>query len=311
MEENKIIILTEENLKCAMGGGRFLQVKDVQRNSARENTVISFEAYKQKMQTATVSKEPVNTQEVVPSGSVEIPQEEIAPSISEVPVMESTPVQEVAEVVPTPEPVVETPVQEVSMPEVPVQPEPGINMVSPVEEPVMESTPVVEEPTIPEVPVMNVSPVQEVAEVVPAPEPVVETPVQGVEIVSQTTPVSEYDALTEELAKIDAECNQKIIDINVERENRKQEVMNQYKQKIEEEKAQIIDLKTRAEEHLKNAQAAEQIATIAHQNAMNMTSGQVTETPMMEVPTNDAFPQNFVTPEVPSLEDQPVLAKVA
>jgi len=111
--------------------------------------------------------------------------------------------------------------------------------------------------------------------------------------------------MLKELAVIDTECNQKIVDINLERENRKQDVIVRYKSKIESERTQIMDFKERAAEHLKNAQAAEQIATIAQQNAMNLQPEQpsVNVAPMMnEIPS-------IPTSEIPSLDEASVLSK--
>lgn len=105
-----------------------------------------------------------------------------------------------------------------------------------------------------------------VADIVDVPTP----EVGQVEIVPTEEKKSDYDALIEKIVSINEKYDQEIVNIN---SNRNQEILallDENKQKLTDAEAQITDLKNRAEEHLKNAQAAEQIATIAHQNAQNV-----------------------------------------
>ncbi len=274
MEDKVIVINNVDVLTCAIGSGRFLQVKDVQRNSLRSNTDAAFQSFQQTSQVEM----PVNEVVMEPQLSnetIEIPQ------VVETPVETSIPVVEAP---------AETPVAVAEVPVVSPELSESVSM------PVVEEN-ISMEPSVVETPQESVVPVVENA------------PSNAVEIVSQVSTDSEYDLLMDELAKIDQECNQKIVDINAEREARKQKVLADHKQKIQAEKEQIVDFKTRAEEHLKNAQAAEQIATIAHQNAMNIASqtNVANTTVQSEIP----FAPNITGLEDLSLSSQQVLAKIA
>ncbi len=157
------------------------------------------------------------------------------PSIFTPPVTE--PVMPTSEVTPSPIPVIEPAPEPASVPFVaPVVPEP-----TPVSEPVVVpiASPVTSEPT----------------------KVVTETTNNNVEIVSNNKK-TDYDTLMEEIASL----NQKYqTELNA--------ILEKYQTKINAYETQINDLKGQAEEHLKNAQAAETIATIAHQNAQNVNPG--------------------------------------
>ena len=147
------------------------------------------------------------------------------------------PVMPTSEVAPSPIPVIEPAPEPASVPFVaPVVPEP-----TPVSEPVVVPivSPVTSEPT----------------------KVVTETTNNNVEIVSNNKK-TDYDTLMEEIASL----NQKYqTELNA--------ILEKYQTKINAYETQINDLKGQAEEHLKNAQAAETIATIAHQNAQNVNPG--------------------------------------
>mgnify|MGYP004548571167 FL=1 len=147
------------------------------------------------------------------------------------------PVMPTSEVTPSPIPVIEPAPEPASVPFVaPVVPEP-----TPVSEPVVVpiASPVTSEPT----------------------KVVTETTNNNVEIVSNNKK-TDYDTLMEEIASL----NQKYqTELNA--------ILEKYQTKINAYETQINDLKGKAEEHLKNAQAAETIATIAHQNAQNVNPG--------------------------------------
>lgn len=147
------------------------------------------------------------------------------------------PVMPTSEVTPSPIPVIEPAPEPASVPFVaPVVPEP-----TPVSEPVVVpiASPVTNEPT----------------------KVVTETTNNNVEIVSNNKK-TDYDTLMEEIASL----NQKYqTELNA--------ILEKYQTKINAYETQINDLKGKAEEHLKNAQAAETIATIAHQNAQNVNPG--------------------------------------
>ncbi len=147
------------------------------------------------------------------------------------------PVMPTSEVTPSPIPVIEPAPEPASVPFVaPVVPEP-----TPVSEPVVVpiASPVTSEPT----------------------KIVTETTNNNVEIVSNNKK-TDYDTLMEEIASL----NQKYqTELNA--------ILEKYQTKINAYETQINDLKGKAEEHLKNAQAAETIATIAHQNAQNVNPG--------------------------------------
>ena len=151
------------------------------------------------------------------------------------------------------------PVTEPVMPTSEVTPSP-IPVIEPVPEPksVPFVAPVVPKPTT----------VSEPA-VVPIASPVTSEPTKvvtentnnNVEIVSNNKK-TDYDTLMEEIASL----NQKYqTELNA--------ILEKYQTKINAYETQINDLKGQAEEHLKNAQAAETIATIAHQNAQNVNPG--------------------------------------
>ena len=147
------------------------------------------------------------------------------------------PVMPTSEVSPSPIPVIEPAPEPASVPFVaPVVPEP-----TPVSEPVVVpiASPVTSEPT----------------------KVVTENTNNNVEIVSNNKK-TDYDTLMEEIASL----NQKYqTELNA--------ILEKYQTKINAYETQINDLKGKAEEHLKNAQAAETIATIAHQNAQNVNPG--------------------------------------
>lgn len=152
------------------------------------------------------------------------------------------------------------PVSESVMPTSVVTPSP-IPVIEPVPEPVSTSfvAPVVPEVNSASDPVVvpNI-----VSPVTPEPAPVMEEPVNNnVEIVSNNDKKTDYDALMEEIASLNQRYQ---TELNA--------ILEKYQAKMNAYETQINDLKGKAEEHLKNAQAAETIATIAHQNAQSVQS---------------------------------------
>lgn len=151
------------------------------------------------------------------------------------------------------------PVTEPVMPTNEVTPSP-IPVIEPAPEPasVPFVAPVVPKPTTVSEPAV----VPIASPVTSEPTPVVtETTNNNVEIVSNNKK-TDYDTLMEEIASL----NQKYqTELNA--------ILEKYQTKINAYETQINDLKGQAEEHLKNAQAAETIATIAHQNAQNVNPG--------------------------------------
>lgn len=277
MEDKIVFLNTQMEVKRAMGEGHFLQVKDIQRNGIHDF------AASQIAKAVTMVQETIH-EEVAEVPIAPVPQVSLQPEeslVSQAPVVEAPAV----DVSPLEVQMPETPVLEPQVPEVPSAPSPEIA-------PVMDV--VSEAPEVPVATPVDVVPTEQHAEVS-----------SGVEIVEEKKEETELDVMLKELAVIDTECNQKIVDINLERENRKQDVIVRYKSKIESERTQIMDFKERAAEHLKNAQAAEQIATIAQQNAMNLQPEQpsVNVAPMMnEIPS-------IPTSEIPSLDEASVLSK--
>lgn len=95
-----------------------------------------------------------------------------------------------------------------------------------------------------------------------SPEPVQTQP--EIEIVpNESSKKTEYDELLGRIKTINEEYNKKIADLNAERTQKIEEAML-------EAKAGIETLQDKAAEHLKNAQAAEQIAHIAYENAQQI-----------------------------------------
>ncbi len=171
------------------------------------------------------------------------------------------------------------------------------------------TTPVMDIPTAPvaETPTESVASTPEVTNEIPvtpvpqsepegqAPtnvEPVINEEQSGVEVVENEESITAK--LEKELQTIDDEIDAKIVELNEERKRRHQEVVQKYGAEIEEAKKNIIDFKSRAEEHLKNAQAAEQIAMMAKQNAEAISQNPVmdlptppTDAPVIETPSNE------------------------
>jgi len=210
-----------------------------------------------------------------------------------------TMIQEVSEVLEAPaptEPVVET-FESVPQMETP-QPE---EIVVEPSAPVVASIPPVEVPSEPVAPVV---------------EPVS----TGVEIVSEPKE-TEFDSFIRELNEVDALYDQKIIDLNEERKAKKQEVFHRHRTAMEASYQKAKEDVAKAHDFMKNAQTAEQIAMIAHQNAMNnaQTADVPSVAPVMPTPEESqnavSFPgvteSSFMAPPIPSIEDANVLQRVA
>ena len=184
----------------------------------------------------------------------------------------------------TPEqPVVENPAPAISIPEQPVieNPAPAISIP---EQPIVENTDIAvnftnpampnEEPPIidlgvpfdsgisteqpeQEVPIENNNSANNNLEITPQ-----------IEIIpSEKKHNTAYDVLAQEINRINEQYDQQIVQIN---EKRKEEINGV----IEAARQGILDLQEQASEHLKNAQAAEQIAHIAFNNAQSSQNNQ-------------------------------------
>lgn len=290
-----------ETLPAAVGDGRTLGLNPTQFDTLKKNAASQIVAFS--------SKEADNSQSISEvSANENISAEPVAQAVSEMPAVENTtPVVDtpvVENVVSPVEPVVPNVASEVVNPQPIVDPQP---VVTPVPEvvPVVENSPVQNpvtvDPVIPSVenniPVVPESPVVEDVPVVDTTAPVIESPVSApvvdtpvtttipepvipevsptpvpgqVEIVSSTPENTDYDALMNQIEEINVNYDKQIAELNKKRTEEIQKALEDNKEKIAQYESNIKDLQGRAEEHLKNAQAAETIATIAQANAQNI-----------------------------------------
>ena len=282
-----------ETLPAAVGDGRTLGLSPIQFDTLKKNADSQIVLFRnQKVETTSqssvesniVASEPtveVTTPETASNSVIEPVVPEVSPSVSPVEnVISETPSvlenPEVSPVVPnvvTPEPVV-SPVLDaapVVSQDAPVSSTDSVINDIPVVDittPVMEesaSAPVIDTPVIP-------TPVE--------PEPVVSpvvldaAPTGQVEIVSNTKENTDYDQLITRIEEINANYDKQIQELNQKRTEEIKKALEENKEKIAQYESKIKDLQGRAEEHLKNAQAAETIATIAQANAQNMEQSQ-------------------------------------
>ena len=94
-------------------------------------------------------------------------------------------------------------------------------------------------------------------------QPVISTEPQIEIVSSNNNRKTEYDALAEEIAKINEEFDNKIIELNTQRKNAIDNALTRSKE-------HLLEIQDKATEHLKNAQAAEQIANIAYEKAQTL-----------------------------------------
>ncbi len=99
-------------------------------------------------------------------------------------------------------------------------------------------------------------------------EPAVETPI--VEPVSETPVVSGPEIVEEEKENDFDKMQQEIEQATNEYQEKIANIIANYKKKIVQTIKEANNMKEQASDHLKNAQAAEQIVTMAYQNSMNM-----------------------------------------
>lgn len=275
-----------ETLPAAVGDGRTLGLNPTQFDTLKKNASAQIVAFSSKSQ----EQAPVESIASQPE-SVQAP---VTPAVPETPVVAEDTVTssvEPNEVMAGP---TENTITEVASPvePAPVIPEP-VTVESPAVSPVIpDVTPVPVTSEIPAVdttaPVMpdvapNVgaseNPTSEVVQttqtplVTPViPEPVIQeeppAPLPGqVEIVSSNPDNTDYDKLMTQIENINANYDKQIAELNQKRAAEIMEALESNKNKIIDYEAKIKDLQGRAEEHLKNAQAAETIATIAQANA--------------------------------------------
>lgn len=246
---SKIISLTDykgsiKELKAAMGFGRNLALNNDQTEKLKENPKTKTLEYLNQS-----SNEEQKKEEIIEETTQTNVESTENPPVEENPVLESNPVinEEIG-------------VMDISNP-APINIEEE-NIIPPA----IDIEPVV-------MPIIEEQPKEE-AKIEPS--PIEENPIEQnqVEIVKEEGQNQDFEQLINEIAKINDEFNQKIIEINEERAQKIKDAIYANKNKLIEQQEQIIDLKNRAEEHLKNAQAAEQIATIAHQNAQNVVQNE-------------------------------------
>ena len=150
-----------------------------------------------------------------------------------------------------------------------IEPSPQVDLASPS---------VVETPVTTVNDIFEVSSVNEVAvptEINPVVEKVPVTLEEGnIEIVSVSSEPSEFEKMMVAIENINKEYDEKIIVLNNERKSKIAMVLEEQKKNMEVIEAEIKSLREKASEHLKNAQAAEQIATLAQQNAQRIEEQQ-------------------------------------
>ena len=235
--------MKDENVKASLEAGRSLALNFTQVSGLKDN-------FKNKLQQEQAIGQ---TNNLINQNPTEVPPLENAipntePQIvNEIPVApiaqnnteENTPVINITQTTPT-IPIMDKPVIDLGIPfdQGTQQPE-----ASQVTTPINVETPTIDNPIN-----MNVTPTEETK--------------GQVEIVSTNNKKTEYDALSERIIEINRESDNQIKLIN---EKRQEEIMKA----IEDAKQNILDLQDKAAEHLKNAQAAEQIAHIAYENAQN------------------------------------------
>lgn len=278
-----------ETLPAAVGDGRTLGLNPTQFDTLKKNASTEIVEFSSKAQ------EPASqalVESITPEPEVvQAPVTPVAPVTPEAPVMpdiapnvgvtgptENTITEVVQPVEPTPvipepvavEPQVVTPVIPDVTPVSVTSEIPAVDTTAPVMSDVAPSVGVaeVQENAAPEV----VSPVEPTPVTPVIPEPVIQeeapAPLPGqVEIVSNNPDNTDYDKLMTQIADINANYDKQIAELNQKRTEEIKQALEENKNKIVDYEAKIKDLQGRAEEHLKNAQAAETIATIAQANA--------------------------------------------
>ena len=182
------------------------------------------------------------------------------PVVESTPVIESTPAVDMPSVVPTDvatnNVISEVPSSESVTPvvsDVPVSEAPVIEQAQPVDVQPVNTAPVIENPVVSE-------PVNPVVDTPVVSQVVEQAPVEsGVEIVSEEKE-TDFDKMQKEIEAATREYQEKI-----------ESIVNAYKKKINETINEANSLKAQANDHLKNAQAAEQIATMAYQNSVGVS----------------------------------------
>ena len=237
--------IKSEEIQATIEGGRSLALNPTQVSGLKEN-------FKNKVvQVNDISKQPNN----ISAPAVTIPEQ---------PVIENP-----APAVSIPEqPVIENPAPAMSIPEQPVveNPAPVVDFTNPAmpnEEPPIidlgvpfDSGISMEQPKQ-EVSIENNNSANNNLEITPQ-----------IEIIpSEKKHNTAYDVLAQEINRINEQYDQQIAQIN---EKRKEEINGV----IEAARQGILDLQEQASEHLKNAQAAEQIAHIAFNNAQSSQNNQ-------------------------------------
>ena len=278
-----------ETLSAAVGDGRTLGLNPTQFDTLKANANAQIIDFRSKVQEPasqdsleSITPEPEvavsSVDQIAPEGSVtsETP---VMSSMEQNVEMEESTEKSVIDVDPSNrEPVTLEPVVSETQEVEPVIPE--VTPVSVTSEIPVENT---ESPVIPEItpsvkldePVENpvhevVQPESESAPVIPSPviQEEAPAPLPGqVEIVSNNPDNTDYDKLMVQIADINANYDRQIADLNQKRTEEIKQALEENKNKLIDYEAKIKDLQGRAEEHLKNAQAAETIATIAQANA--------------------------------------------
>ena len=259
--------IRNDNLKANIEGGRSLALNSTQVAGLKDN-------FKQKVPPEGVAPTKAPDMIETPELIVESPDAQSQQPIAQ----EPTPVVNAPQ-----QPIAPEPAPVVTAPQQPIAPEPVPAVNAPQQPVAQEPAPAVtvpeQSPTNSEEPVINLGipfdsgiPMEQpTANTMNDDKPVIDlstmtnnnTQESQVEIIPNgKNHNTAYDLLTQEIKRINDQYNQQIAQIN---EKRQVEIAGV----IEAAKQGILDLQEQASEHLKNAQAAEQIAHIAFNNAQS------------------------------------------
>lgn len=232
--------LSEENLKADIGPGRSLGLTIAQTDPLAANfkNLVS--------NTVPKESEPVKNETLDPVTPV-VPNNDL-PSVEETPTLdinnsqpvEQNPIVDNNPVFSFPESITNPPVEETPTPVVQNSQEEVIAPFAsdaPAIETVINQQPVIESPNV---------------------DTISDVPTNGPEII-QTTKETDFDKMQQEIDLATEEYHEKI-----------KSIIDAYKKKITETINEANILKEQATDHLKNAEAREQIATMAYQNSMSI-----------------------------------------
>lgn len=247
----KIVFLSKEQVNANIGNGKNLGLSPVQCDSLSANFKNKVSEYHKNLNTVNVVESVNEAASVSSPGSITNPEEVIAPPVEPNVMPEAQNVIEES-------PVISNPVSlesagsdldsDVIQPFAPDAPaiDSVLNMGNPVPQDI--STESVMDPVVPPAPVESSIMEPEISkEVVAQPE--------IVSAVQET----DFDLMKQEIEKATEDYKKNVL-----------QIMEVYEKKINETIRQANEYKEKAQEHLKNAQAAEQIAEIARQNSQKV-----------------------------------------